>query len=1304
MTPRDLANQYFKYTTDVGATVHSDSWGSTSIYYDYEALQIDTFCWENPTFLPVFPAGNDGDRATYNGNSGTSTVNSPATAKNCMAVGATQTTGTTAQNIGVFTTYTASVQINGVAGYSFPVLLSSFSPGFDEMANSEYALVISNPLDGCTSFQNSADVIGKIALIERGTCEFVEKAQNAQLAGATGAIIYDNIAGAYFIPDTSGGTVNIPTGFIPRRIGQNLVAEINSGQSLSITFGPSPKGNIGYENLAEFSSQGPVQPDRRVKPDILAPGIVASAKAGTSCGTSIFAGTSMATPVAAGNAILVQQYFKDGFYPGGFPVAENGFMPTSALVKAVMMGGAKQIGGYEADTGLPIDPAPSFRQGYGRVYLGGSLKLENNPYNPNGFQVLDSVDITDGDKHLYCIRSTGGPLSITVAWTDLPGNPSAPKSLVNNIDLVVRSEGFNGIPVLGNGGDIDDSTKPDTVNNVEQVRFSYLPAGRVSIEVLGAGIYSQNYGPQPYAIAIIGDFEGTIVPPSEGSAECPVISANIISGPPPLTNADVATFEFGLGTGASNGASFECKLEIVQDGSVVGQPWAPCTSPQSYQGLDDGEYSFSVRPVNENSVANQIFVVDKTPPILQTNPAEVPRGSAKFRISTQDLTEVFTQCMLTGENLSGAQGKVSGGEVVASPIVLNQWFNCSDGVTVGWMLPGQWNFVVKAIDQAGNTSPLSENSINIPSDPNNPVVYVQEGPFMTIPKSEVSFRTLSLVAGTQQVTQQVECSLVRWPSDLENPGIPQQWESCSGYQEFGFIDGGKYTFFARIVGAPVESAALSTFTVDEIAPTVNIVGSPSVFSSSIATFQFELSEPGKTECKLVGIDSTSDSMDWAPCVGPVQFRNLTGGRYLLEVAATDPVGNRGNSTTFDFIVDLDSPVVNVEYPRGTREPTMTVTFSVDDGPQGSGIANVTCQIVPIKLVGQQIQEDSDLWSPKPCESPWTFNLEEGEWQISVTATDKAGRVSNQEPIRVWMDTNPPTATITSGPSKDQVNSGGTVIFNMTDTDIENGGSPVLWQGYLSLDAETIDEQTPATTDVPGGDAAVKSLKTHSIKSVSPEENVLGQSDLGKWANCSLTSCRYEGLAQGTYTFRAKGIDAAGNEGEPSQPYTFKLEGSSSGLPTWALIVIIVASCVGGILLLAIFWCCCCRTKKKPAPNTMNGAMYPYQYNGQMNGNGNGNGFSSHYTNGYTNGTTYPVAGARPFVGAVDIPQDPVAAQAAALNIYNQPRGETDAELRRAIEASKRETRQPITMTPVDDDLDLAIAMSLSENNAAPRRY
>lgn len=49
----------------------------------------------------------------------------------------------------------------------------------------------------------------------------------------------------------------------------------------------------------------------------------------------------------------------------------NAFTPTGALLKAVLLGGAATIVGFEADTGLPVDPPPSFRQGFGRVFLGG---------------------------------------------------------------------------------------------------------------------------------------------------------------------------------------------------------------------------------------------------------------------------------------------------------------------------------------------------------------------------------------------------------------------------------------------------------------------------------------------------------------------------------------------------------------------------------------------------------------------------------------------------------------------------------------------------------------------------------------------------------------------------------------------------------------------------------------------------------------------------------------------------------------------------------------------------------------------
>lgn len=65
-----------------GARVHTNSWGSTSNAYDGYAVDVDNFMWNNKDFLVLFANGNSGPNG--------STVGSPATAKNCVSVGATK--------------------------------------------------------------------------------------------------------------------------------------------------------------------------------------------------------------------------------------------------------------------------------------------------------------------------------------------------------------------------------------------------------------------------------------------------------------------------------------------------------------------------------------------------------------------------------------------------------------------------------------------------------------------------------------------------------------------------------------------------------------------------------------------------------------------------------------------------------------------------------------------------------------------------------------------------------------------------------------------------------------------------------------------------------------------------------------------------------------------------------------------------------------------------------------------------------------------------------------------------------------
>lgn len=46
----------------------------------------------------------------------------------------------------------------------------------------------------------------------------------------------------------------------------------------------------------------------------------------------------MATPIAAASALVVRQYFTEGWYPTGAPVPANAFIPSGALLKAVLIG------------------------------------------------------------------------------------------------------------------------------------------------------------------------------------------------------------------------------------------------------------------------------------------------------------------------------------------------------------------------------------------------------------------------------------------------------------------------------------------------------------------------------------------------------------------------------------------------------------------------------------------------------------------------------------------------------------------------------------------------------------------------------------------------------------------------------------------------------------------------------------------------------------------------------------------------------------------------------------------------------
>lgn len=93
--------------------------------------------------------------------------------------------------------------------------------------------------DACeTPFVNAAAVVGRIALVDRGFCNFTVKVKNAELAGAIGVIVANNAAG---LPPMGGAdpTITIPSLGVTQALGNSIKANLGTGVNASLALDPT---------------------------------------------------------------------------------------------------------------------------------------------------------------------------------------------------------------------------------------------------------------------------------------------------------------------------------------------------------------------------------------------------------------------------------------------------------------------------------------------------------------------------------------------------------------------------------------------------------------------------------------------------------------------------------------------------------------------------------------------------------------------------------------------------------------------------------------------------------------------------------------------------------------------------------------------------------------------------------------------------------------------------------------------------------------------------------------------------------
>ena len=492
--PHDLSGDYFPYMHNkCNAKISTNSWGSPKRgMYTIASQDVDEWAYKNPNTIQLYAAGNSG-------RSGTRSITSPGTCKNCITVGSSQWTRKSFElgyplygDIIRHEMMETQMCLKGGHGrmlFATPTFCKSIgakrSPCFDHKQ----------------SFCDSIDITG-----EKFAC--------------SSHIFKKVCCGKKYLNDM----IEHPEHFSPN-------------------------------NMGTFSSRGPTT-DGRIKPDIVAPGqlIFGSRSLGTSsaddseemadsfsnkgyCPVPIAnQGTSFSTPIVAGYASMVHQYFTKGFYPTAKENSQNSVDPTGATLKAILVNSGQELTGMVEANGAglwkKLHGTPSFTQGFGLVRLRHVLPFAGESDFNMFVSQQDSVT-TDSYKQ-YCFRAVpvkstkdqafkelDQALKATLVWTDYPGSPNARIQLVNNLDLVVKIEN-NGQEHYGNGG-------RDYINNVEQVKingYSKHIADKTVFRVVVEGTQVPK-GPQTFSLIVNGPLEKI-----ECTGEPNLKNTRIVKNPP----------------------------------------------------------------------------------------------------------------------------------------------------------------------------------------------------------------------------------------------------------------------------------------------------------------------------------------------------------------------------------------------------------------------------------------------------------------------------------------------------------------------------------------------------------------------------------------------------------------------------------------------------------------------------------------------------------------------------------------------------------------------------------------------------
>ena len=226
----------------------------------------------------------------------------------------------------------------------------------------------------------------------------------------------------------------------------------------------------------------------------------------------------MSTPIISGSAALIREYFMKGYYPSGIISSKDSFIPSGALLKAMLIHSSRPLlysvssdsSNHHAATQLPggNNNYPSNIQGYGRIELDNVLHFENSKTPKLYLFVIGAAEY--GNKHYRSIKngetekhtfyttsdSVQPSIRITLSYTDYAGTSGSSRPLVNDLNIIV---------VDGSGTILhrsQTSTGESDYNNVKMILIDDpIPDTAYTAIISSNGNLAYT---QPYALVMTG--------------------------------------------------------------------------------------------------------------------------------------------------------------------------------------------------------------------------------------------------------------------------------------------------------------------------------------------------------------------------------------------------------------------------------------------------------------------------------------------------------------------------------------------------------------------------------------------------------------------------------------------------------------------------------------------------------------------------------------------------------------------------------------------------------------------------------